>query len=348
MSAFNRIPPNTPYALTPGTTDISSKNWSPEFTITYTPTDTFTVFAAFKQAYKSGSFDIVIPSPPPGNKSFGDEKAQGGELGVKSRWLDRSLSLDIAGYYYRYTGLQTGVNEPNQNGLPVLRTINAGKGDIHGIDMEAKYRPPSMDGLELHLAANWNKTKFLELNNVPCRGGQNEAQGCNQILVPNALLSAADRPNYPLGRYQAQNLKGIDFVRAPEWQINFGGDYEMPVGNDMRLTFGIDNQYGSSYLAILGSRPDFRRPSFFKTDLSLTLYGPDDKWHIGVVGNNLQNEYVTGYCSNSSFFTGQSILPPRSGAPIGDPQQLNGAGVDEMTCSTVPGRSIWLRVGFKL
>ena len=36
----------------------------------------------------------------------------GGEIGIKSRLLDRSLSLDIAGYYYRYSGLQTGVNEP--------------------------------------------------------------------------------------------------------------------------------------------------------------------------------------------------------------------------------------------
>ena len=41
--------------------------------------------------------------------------------GFKSRLLDRSLSLDIAGYYYRYRGLETGVNEPAQNGLPVLR-----------------------------------------------------------------------------------------------------------------------------------------------------------------------------------------------------------------------------------
>lgn len=348
LESLNRIPPFTPYAIDPTKRDISSKNWSPEFTITYKPSDTFTAFAAFKQAYKSGSFDIVIPSPPPANKSFGDEKVQGGEVGIKSRWMDRSLSFDIAGYYYRYAGLQTGVNEPNQNGLPVLRTINAGKGEVYGIDMEMKYRPPTIDGLAVNLALNYNRTKFLELDNVPCRGGQQEAQGCNRLLVPNALLSAADKPNYPLGRYQAQNLAGVDFVRAPRWQINFGFDYDMPLSNGMRLTFGNDNQYASSYLGILGSRPDFRLPSFLKSDLSLTLYGPNDRWNIGIVGNNLQNKYVAGYCSNSSFLTGQNLLAPRSGAPIGDPQQLNGAGVDEMTCSTVPGRSIWIRAGFKL
>ena len=117
----------------------------------------------------------------------------------------------------------------------MLRTLNAGKAEVYGVDFEAHYRPPSIDGLSLNLAANWNKTKFLELNNVPCFGGQTIAQGCNQIFVPAAQLSATQQLSYPNGRYTAQNLAGIPFVRAPEWRINFGFDYELPVGNGMRL-----------------------------------------------------------------------------------------------------------------
>ncbi len=340
---------NRQIVLKPNSDKISSKNWSPEFTITYTPTDTFTIFGAFKQAYKSGSFIIVIPGNDGEDKSFGDEKVQGGEVGIKSRWLDRSLSFDIAGYYYRYRGLQTGVNETNANGLPNLRTINAGKAQVHGIDMELSYRPPSIDGLDLHLAVNWNKTKFLELNNVPCRGGQSQAEGCDQFFTPVTLLPAAQQAIYPVGRYNAQNLKGVSFTRAPEWQLNFGLAYDMPVGKDMKLSFGVDNQAASNYLAILGSRADFRRPGYLKTDLSLTLYGPDEKWNIGVVGNNLQNKHVAGFCSNSSFLTGQSIIVPKFGVPTADTNPpRNAAGVDEMTCSSVPGRSIWIRAGFKL
>jgi iron complex outermembrane recepter protein len=339
---------NRQIALKPGSDKISSKNWSPEFTITYKPTDSFTIFGALKQAYKSGSFIIVIPGNDGEDKSFGDEKVQGGEVGIKSRWLDRSLSFDIAGYYYRYKGLQTGVNETNANGLPNLRTINAGKAEVYGIDMEMRYRPPSIDGLDLHLAVNWNKTKFLELNNVPCRGGQGEAEGCNQFFTPNNILPASQQAIYPLGRFNAQNLQGVSFTRAPEWQLNFGLAYDMPVGENMKLSFGVDNQAATDYLAILGSRPDFRRPGYLKTDVSLTLYGPDEKWSIGVVGNNLQDKHVAGFCSNSSFLTGQSIIVPKFGAPVADPIQRNAAGVDEMTCSSVPGRSIWIRVGFKI
>ena len=280
---------NVPIALAPGTDRINSKNWSPELTLTYTPSDTVTVFAAFKQAYKSGSFNIVIPGNPGENKRFGDEKVQGGEVGLKSRLADRALSFDVAAYYYKYGGLQTGVNEPAVNGLPVLRTINAGKAEIYGVDLEMSYRPPTVDGLSINLAANWNKTKFIELNNVPCYGGQLASQGCNQFLNPTT------------GRFTSQNLAGVPFVRAPEWRINFGFDYEMPMGENMKFVIANDNQYSSSYLAILGNpaiRPNTVQPGALKIDLSLTLYGKDDRWSIGVVGKNLTDKLRAGYCSS--------------------------------------------------
>ncbi|MCB2076204.1 MAG: TonB-dependent receptor, partial [Novosphingobium sp.] len=297
--------------LAPGSDRISSKNWSPEFTVTYRPTDDFTVFAALKQAYKSGSFIIVIPGNPGDDKHFGDEKVRGGEVGIKSRLFDRALSLDIAGYYYEYSGLQTGVNEPSQEGLPILRTVNAGKARIHGVDFEAHYRPPSVDGLSLNLAVNWNKSKFVELNNVPCYGGQTVALGCDQFWRalpevsqeytqsnpgPGAIVDPSGQTSL-LGRYTSQNLKGVPFVRAPEWQINFGFDYEMPVGDDMRLVFVNANRYSSSYTTILGNpkaRPATLQPKALKIDANLTLYGPDDRWSIGVFGKNLTDKLRPG------------------------------------------------------
>lgn len=330
LSVINTLT-NAPVALAPGTDRISSKNWSPEVSATYLVNDDFTLFAAVKQAYKSGSFIIVTPPNPGDDKSFGDEKAQGGEVGIKSRWLDRSLSFDIAGYYYRYNGLQTGVNEPVLGtGLPILRTINAGKAQIHGVDMELNYRSTSIEGLNLNLAANWNKTKFLELNNVPCWGGQLISQGCNQVLNPNT------------GRYTSQNLKGTGFVRAPEWQVNFGFDYEMPVGNDLTLGFGVANQFVSRYQTILGKRADFFQASYIKSDLNVTLYGPDDKWDIGFVVNNIQNTIRPGYCSAYDAMA-SGLGPSQSGGTT-----RNASGVAEVGCASAPGRAIWLRAGFRL
>ena len=348
LEVFDRLT-NARTVLARDSDRISSKNWSPEFTVAYTPTDTFTLFAAFKQAYKSGSFNINVPGNQNENKSFGDEKAQGGEIGIKSRLLDRSLSLDIAGYYYKYTGLQTGVNAPSQGGLPEFRTLNAGSARVYGIDFETKFRPPSIDGLTLNLAINWNKSKFLELDGVPCWGGQRDIDGCNKIFVPFAQLPAAQQAQFPNGRFTAQNLAGLPLVRAPEWQINFGLDFDMPVGDNMTLGFGIDNQYRSRYLTALGlNRSDYFQPGYLKTDIGLTLNGPEDRWSLGLVANNVQNKIVRGFCSNTSSMTAVTLLAAKSGAFSTDPQPRNVAGVDEVGCSTSGGRSIWIRAGFKL
>jgi iron complex outermembrane receptor protein len=346
-------------ALAPGSDKLRSKNWSPEFTITYTPTDDFTLFGAVKQAYKSGSFVIVIPGNPGQDKSFGDEKVFGGEIGMKTRMMDRDLSVDLAGYFYEYKGLQTGVNEPAQNGLPVLRTVNAGTAEVYGIDFEASYRPSSIDGLGFNLAVNWNKTKFTDLNNVPCFGGQLISQGCNQFfnpLPPDGTPRAAYTQGNPapgaildpggsglLGRYSSQDLSGIPFVRAPEWQVNFGFDYEMPVGDEMRLVFANDNQFSSSYLTILGN-PDVRpytvQPKSLKVDASLTLYGPDDSWNIALIGKNLTDKLRPGYCSSYNS-QGASIFY----APIAGGNGRNESGLDEVGCSSAAGRALWVRLG---
>ncbi len=326
--------------LAPGSDKLSSKNWSPELTVTYTPTDDFTVFAALKQAYKSGSFAIVIPANPGDDKSFGDEKVRGGEVGIKSRLMDRALSLDIAGYYYRYYGLQTGVNEAANGSVPVLRTINAGKAEVYGVDFEAHYSPPSIDGLRLNLAVNWNKTEFLELSGVPCFPGQTIAQGCDTVPNPNTLDPATGDP-----LFTSQDLAGIPFVRAPEWMANFGFEYEMPVGDDMRVVLTNDNQFSSSYLTVLGDssvRPDFKQPKALKVDLGLTLYGPEDRWSVSVFGKNITDKLRPGYCSVLDYDGAQGLRRPLTGGVA-----TENFGEGESGCSFAQGRSIGVTLGIK-
>jgi len=336
LDVINRLAGNAPVVLAPGSDKIKSKNWSPELTLTYKPSDTMTVFAALKQAYKSGSFNIVIPGATGQDKSFGDEKVRGGEVGLKSRLMDRALSFDVAAYYYRYSGLQTGVNEPAQNGLPVLRTVNAGKAKVYGVDLEAHYRPPSVDGLSLNLAAAWNKATFVELNNVPCYGGQLISQGCNQFL------------NTTTGRYTSQNLKGVPFVRAPEWIVNFGFDYEVPVGDNMRMVLANDNRFSAKYQSILGDpkvRPQTVQPKALTIDASLTLYGPEDRWSLSIAGKNLTDKLRPGYCSSYNSQGASIFFAPLAG--VANASQLNASGSDEIGCSMAAARAISVTVGFK-
>jgi iron complex outermembrane receptor protein len=310
------------------TPSIKSTNYSPEVTLTWTPTDDLTAFGSFKQAYKSGSYSITTIPAPGVDNSFGDEKVQGGEIGLKGRALDRRLTANLAGYYYHYTGLQVGANEPAQNGVPIVRTINAGAADFYGLDFDATYRPPQVEGLDLRVGANWNHAKFSKLVNAPCVGGQSIAQGCNLLRNPVT------------GAYTAQDLSGSRPVRAPRWQVTFGFDYDLPLPNGMTLSFSSNNSYSSRYLTNLLARSDTYQHSYVLADATLAVRGSDNRWEVAAIGNNLSNKLYTGNCTNFNAEAGQVL----GGQTTGTNLPAGPAGADELTCQLNRGRAVYLRL----
>jgi len=308
----------------------SQSNFSPEATLTYTPTDDLTVFAALKQAYKSGGFSVATPPLPGADNSFGDEKVRGGEIGVKTRLFDRQLTANIAGYYYKYTGLQVGGIEPPRNGQPIIRTINAGGAKTYGIDFDAAFRPHSVEGLELNASINWNKGTYTELDNIPCWSGQTVALGC------------IGTPNSETGLNTTQDISGTPLIRAPQWQATFGFSYEMPVASDYKLVLTNSNQYSSRFVTFLATgRPnrDNYQGSFLKSDLSLALRSPEDRWELAVLGKNITDKVTSGLCATGNYAGGLFLAEQITGG-----SSSGAGGIGQVSCYAERGRSVWLRL----
>jgi len=328
QSPFN----NLTQAVTPvAVTRIGSQNVAPEITLTFTPTDDLTVFGAYKMAYKSGGFSAATFPLPNANNSFGDEKVEGGEVGVKTRLFGRQLLLNVAGYYYKYTGLQVGAILPAVAGtLPLVRIINAGAARTYGVDLDAAYRPQNIDGLELNAALNWNNGRYTKLEGIPCWGGQTFDLGCNTF------------PNSATGLYTAIDLSGTPMIRAPEWQANFGFSYEVPVASNTRLVFSNSNQYASRFVTFLAkNRPndDNFQDAVLKVDASIALHGPDDRWEVALIGKNITDK-VTGGLGTAGNFAGGLFLTQQitGGGTSGD------AGLSEAARYSERGRSVWVRL----
>ncbi len=313
---------------------LASDNWSPEVTLTYTPTDTLTLFGSLKQGYKSGSFssaEVLTFGPYPAKIAFGDEEVQGGELGLKTRLLDHTLSVDFAVYNYNYRGLQVGVNSPASNGVPVNMVENAGAANVYGVDLDLAYRPPSITNLALRGAVNWNHARFTDLHGIPCYGGQTIAEGCNELQDTTT------------GLFTSQNLTGSPLVRAPDMQVTLGADYQIPLSNGMTLQLGADSQYSSRYLANLGLRQDFYQGSYAKINTNVTLKSPGDHWEFSFIGNNLTDRLTYGNCTNFNGANGQLLGGQITGGTARGP-----AGIDELGCYPDRGRELWLRITAKL
>lgn len=318
-----------------------SKTWSPEATITYTPTDDLTLFASYKKGYKSGSFSVAVPASAGQDKSFGDEQVKGYEIGVKSRLFDRSLLANIAFYDYRYKGLQVGVIEGFVNGSPVINTRNSGAARTYGVDFDLMYRPPAVEGLSLNASVNWNRAHYKVLDNLGCYPNQTVSQGCN--LNPVTVTVGG----VPTTRYLAQNLNGAQMIRAPEWTANFGFDWEMPVGSGLKLQLANNNQVSSEYPSYLANgrpnRDNFQR-GYFKTDVSAALKDENERWEIAVIGKNLTDKLIASNCSASNTAGGGFL----GGDASGFPTQQGEAGWAETLCfPDGPGRSVWVRLTFR-
>ena len=315
---------------------LSSDRFAPEVTLTYFPNDNNTLFLSYKKGFKSGSYGLGrLPTVGTTiiDNSFGDEVVEGGEGGWKARLAGGQLTAEFGGYYYKFKGLQLAVSQAIAlagGGLPFTRVFNAGGARIHGAELSLDYRPASMDGLDLHADIAWNKSKFTDLQGVPCYGGQTIALGCNQL--PRV-------PTNPTTNFTAQeNLAGLPLPRAPEWVVNFGMSYEIPMANGMRLTLSNDNHYSSRQLLNIGRREDFFQGSFFKFDLAAILKGADDKWELAVIGKNFGNKITSGFCSSSNYANSTA-----ANQPTGTASNLPN-GIDEVGCTGDRGRSIIFRL----
>jgi len=342
FGVFTGVPGTPTYPELP---KLHSKNWSPELTLTYTVNPDTTLFASLKQAYKSGSYNLIAPVNPGRDNSFGDERARGGEIGLKMRLADRQLYLNLATYLYKYKGLQVGVNEAAEGQIPVLRTLNAGSSKIYGVDFDFRFAPHAVPGLDVHGAVNWNHARFTAFENATCYGGQTVGEGCNLLPVP-ATQDQIDGGFYSIDPetgepviYTSQDLTGEPLTRAPAWQMNLGTGYERALGDRMLLGFGVDGQYTTKYLANLGPRDDFYQDAYFKLNANVRLEAMNQRWEVALIGSNLTNEYSTSFCTNLNYAGGQSLPGSVSGAPI-----TGAAGSDELHCTFDPGRQTWLRL----
>jgi iron complex outermembrane receptor protein len=334
---------------------VHSSNFSPEVTLNYTPTDDLTIFGSFKKGYKSGSFKVAVPAAPGEDNAFDDERVQGYEIGVKSRLLDRALLANLAFYDYTYKGLQVGGIADSVGGVPIITTVNAGKARTYGVDVDLSFRPRGIEGLTINGSVNWNNARYKKLDNIPCYANQTFAQGCNTFFTPATPTQLATLPpdsgvvvNGVYGYYNAQDISGKRMIRAPEWSANFGFDYEMPVGDGMKLRLSNNNQFSSSYSSYLANgRPnnDNIQRKFLKVDASVALKAADDSWELALIGKNLSDKLVSSNCSASNSAGG--ILLPFSGAYTGGSRQGPMGWAESLCFADGPGRSVWLRATFR-
>lgn len=245
-----------------GPIDFSDSNWSPEATIKYQASDDVNVFASIKTGFKSGGIDnSALPSASLSQAAttgdfgaliYDSETALGGEIGIKSQFNDRTITLNATAYYYVFDDLQV----QNFDAVAIqFQTLNAGEVTSKGIDLEFNWRTP-VDGLSISSNLSY--------------------------------LDAAFSDTFVAGL--GQDLDGREVARAPDFSGNLAVDWSIPVGDSLEMNLSGNAIYSGSYFTNEDTLTDLRQDSYVTFDAQISIGDADGKWKLSLIGTNLADE----------------------------------------------------------
>jgi outer membrane receptor protein involved in Fe transport len=274
---------------------FDEENTSPEFTLTYRPSDEWTAFVSYKEGYKGPGFNINTTATAYNDavvNPFGGETVDGFEGGIKALLLDRRFALTAAAYTYDYSDLQVAfVNNVTQT----VDIRNGADARVRGVELGATWEPAAISGLTLNGFVNYNDSKYTSFPAAPCYGGQTEAEGCLTLASGGT----------------GQNLNGRTLANAPEWVAQLGAEYERPIGSSLQLGLTFNTNYSSDYLYIPELHPGGKQDAYATYDASVRIGAANDLWDVALIGRNLSNEAVVS-CGQD----GGTVIPGVPSDPI--------------------------------
>lgn len=236
--------------------DETWRAWLPRFTLDYRLTPDMIVYVNAAKGTKPGGFNTALGSGaaqlPENLLAFDEEEAWTYELGAKSQWLDRRLTVNAAVFYTDWDQVQ--VDSQFMAPPPAVGTTgytsNAGTAKIKGGEIEIQYQATE----QLDLAVSWayNPAKIRDYQDSRATSAGISTLG--QRLLPYSSKQAA--------------------TASATWTQELTGGWSGFVQTDLKYR---STQYASvANLAETGSR----------TVVDLRLGVSSDQWELtGVITN---------------------------------------------------------------
>jgi outer membrane receptor protein involved in Fe transport len=172
------------------TADVDDDFFAPKATIAWQATDNQNYYFYWAEAYKpagvqgftggAGTFDPVA-------SKFKQEKLIVWELGAKTDWLDNTLRVNAAAFFQDFKNKQVS-SQVEVNGILQPRTVNAGKAEVWGAELDLQWVP--IENLSFGLSYTWLDTEYTEYTSVTRGIGQIAYVGnCREVVPTGASAS---------------------------------------------------------------------------------------------------------------------------------------------------------------
>ncbi|MEP4147045.1 MAG: TonB-dependent receptor [Halioglobus sp.] len=240
-------------------------NWSGHVGVDWAVSDDAMIYARVTQGFKSGGFFGGFPFTEDDLDPYGEETVLSYEAGFKSTWLENTLQLNGALYFYDYQDVQgfTQVFSETTNTV-VTKLDNLGDAEHTGAELDMVWLP--LEGLSLQATLAWLDAEITDSDTL-------------------ALDQAGEV--FP--------IEGLKRSYAPEWSTSVQARYEWNVGSSLLAAV----QFNYSW------RDDLNNEDSELSNINLAAFSFDDyqvlngrisigsveqTWDVALVGKNLTDE----------------------------------------------------------
>lgn len=226
---------------------FSAWNFSYDLTLNYRVARDVRAYATYAKTFKSGGINLNgVPSDANGNPLLAaatvkPESVHHFELGVKSQFFDRKVTLNLAAFRTTIDDYQATVNN---SALGVLRgyLANAEKVRTQGVEVDFSVRPS--ERFSVYGNGAFTDAKYAAFSQAPCAPELAGGTVVTGAQVPGAAgVAGALSP-------ASCNISGQRLPGVSRWSFSWGAEYNLPaklLGKEGEVYLGYDGSYRSRY-----------------------------------------------------------------------------------------------------
>jgi outer membrane receptor protein involved in Fe transport len=240
----------------------NEKEWTGTFKVSAKVTDDIMSYVSWAKGYKAGGFNldrsrIGLGAPNP-DTGFAPETVESIEVGFKTSWLNRRLSVNSAFFHQSYDGFQlntfTGVSY-------IVTSIP--KVESFGVDTDLLWFTP-IRGLSLQGGVTYAETEY------------------GPFIAPTGV---------------SPRLSDARLSFAPLWSGSLAASYEHDLGSSLLFHANLSAKYSSSYNTGSDLAPQKVQPKMTVMNGRIGIGSQTGLWTVDAWAQNLTNKkyYQVGY-----------------------------------------------------
>jgi outer membrane receptor protein involved in Fe transport len=251
----------------------NEKEWSGTLKTSYRWTPEVMTYASYARGYKAGGFNFDRPAARPvagaagaslvvnPSTAFAPETVDAYELGAKTQWLDRSLTLNLTAFHQTYHDFQLNTFLGTSfivESIPEVRS--------KGVEIELGWRT-AVEGLTLQGGATYAQTEY-------------------------GVFSAAQLTD-PTRFAGLSRLPGSRLSFAPLWSASASALYQAPLGPNLVGTANLSAKYNSQYNTGSDLAPQKIQPAFTVVNARIGVGPRNGSWSAELWAMNLTDaDYI--------------------------------------------------------